>query len=350
MIKSFEEIKAQGGLNFQEFESKRVEAMARNKKGLMLGGIAGGAVALIGIILMVVGNAGLGIFLIFIGLIVFGVWFAIVNSKVKKELKTKILGDLAKGIDPSFSYSMGNKEFMTEFRRSGFVKATSGTTVDDVFLGQYNGMNFGFGEVKVVRKSGSGNNSSTVTVYQGPFAYVETSQNYPYTSIIPDTMEKLLGGVGRLLQKADITRLNQKLLKIEEDQEFEKYYAVWSKDEGVTKGILNPEFRNYLTGLATLHKTYIGWRDNKIYFGMDNRRDLFNIKLKNVINESIVRKFYEDFAGYYNILENVISYVTTGTGAGSHSAQPNADMSDAPPPTDVPPPNSEYYRENKNEA
>ncbi len=344
MLKSFEEVKAQGSLDIQAFEQTRLASHAKNKKGLMMGGIIGGGIAVVGAILAAVGSSGLGIFLIFVGVVVFFIYYAVVNSKAKKELKSKILGDIVKGIDPSFAYSIGDREFIPQFRNSGFVKLTSGTTVDDVFKGQINGLNFYLGEVKVVRKQGE---NSSITVYQGPFAYVETAQKYGYTSIVPDTMEKALGGVGRLLQKADISRLNQKLLKIEDDATFEKHFAVWSKDEQTTKSILNPEFRNYLVGLATMSKTYLGWRDNKIYFGMDNRRDLFELKLKNIITDSVVRQFYDDFAQYYNILENVISYVTTGVGAGLGSV-PNANVNDNPPPP--PSPNSEYYGENQNQT
>ncbi|MBN2891310.1 MAG: DUF3137 domain-containing protein [Bacteroidales bacterium] len=343
MLKSFEEVKSQGSLDYQAFEQQRQDSHAKNKKGLIMGGAIGGGLVLVGIILIAVGLS-IGGLLIFLGILTFGIYFAVVNSKAKKELKGKILGDIVKGIDPEFSYSVGDREFVPEFRKSGFKKSASGTTVDDVFIGKMNGMRFGLGEIKVVRKQSE---KRTITVYQGPFAHVEAAQNYGFTSIIPDTMEKALGGVGRLLQKADISRLNQKLLKIEEDQTFEKYFAVWSKDEATTKQILNPEFRSYLVGLATMSQTYVGWRDNKIYFGMDNRRDLFNLKLKNPITESTVRQFYDDFAQYYNILENVVSFVTTGSGAGGNI--PSSDGIDAPPP----PPageNTDYYGPSGNET
>lgn len=337
MLKSFDEVKAQGGMNFQEFEQKRLDAQAKNKKGLIMGGAIGGGIALIGIILLALG-IGAGGFLLFLGIIVFVVYFLVVNSKAKKELKGKILGDLVKGINPTYTYSKGDRDFIPQFRKSGFKKATSQTSVDDVFLGEINGMKFGLGEMTIKRKKSShGNTTTYVTVFQGPFAHIDSEQSYGYTSIIPDTMEKALGGVGRLLQKADITRLNQKLLKIEEDPTFEKYFAVWSKDEATTKQILNPEFRNYLVGLATLSQTYVGWRDNKIYMGIDNRRDLFTLKLKNQITEGTVRQFYDDFATYYNVLENVHSFVTTGMGVSAGIAPPSADDTDAPPP---PPPSS----------
>ena len=174
MLKSFEELK-QSGLNYEEFEKVRIEAQAKNKKGLMMGGIIGGAVALIGIILLAIGNAGLGIGLIVIGIIVFGVYFAIVNSKAKKEVKQKILGDMLASIDTSFKYSKGDRDFLPRFRKSGFVKSASSTTIDDVFKGQMNGIPFSLGEVHAKKSRKRGNTTSYVTVYQGPFAFAQTS-------------------------------------------------------------------------------------------------------------------------------------------------------------------------------
>ncbi|MBN2664145.1 MAG: DUF3137 domain-containing protein [Bacteroidales bacterium] len=341
MLKSFEEL-SQDGLNYQEFETIRQEAHAKSKKGLMIGGIIGGTLVVVGIILFAVSNPAIGFFTIFIGAIIFGIYYAIVNSKAKKQVKEKVLGDLLKSIDPTFNYSKGDREFVPNFRKAGFVKSTSAVHVDDVFIGQINGLQFSLGELKVTRQQGK---NKHITVYQGPFAFTTTSANYGFTSIIPDTMEKSLGGIGKLLQKADISRLNQKNIRIDEDPDFERTFAVWTKDETTTRQILNPEFRSYLTGLATLSRTYIGWRDNNIYFGMDNRRDLFNLKLKNVISQSTVRQFYDDFAQYYNILENIISFVTTGIGAESST---NINSGDVPPPPAAN--NNEYYGGNQNET
>jgi len=347
MLKSFEEL-SQSGLNFQEFEKDRVEAMAKSKKGLKMGGIIGGAIALVGIIVAAVANPGTGLLIIFIGAIFFGIYWGLTNSKAKTQIKTKVLGDMLKAIDPSFEYSFGDKEFGPHFKKSGFVKSTSGVHADDVFKGKINNLNFRLGEIKVVRNQSSGNNSTkSVTVYQGPFAMVQTANNYGFTSIIPDRMEKSLGGLGKIMQKADISRLNQKNIRIDEDPNFERHFAVWTKDEATTRQIMNAEFRNYLVGLSTMTATYVGWRENYIYFGMDNRRDLFNLKLKNPINESVVRLFYDDFANYYNIFENIVSYVTTGTGSGSviTSQQKSTDV--PPPPADD---NSEYYGPDLNET
>ena len=277
MLKSFEEVKGQGSLNYEEFEKKRLEAQAKNKKALMLGGGIGGGIALIGVIMLAVGSSA-GVALIILGIIAFVVYFLVVNSKVKKELKGKILGDMVHGIDSNYTYSKGDRNFIPQFRKAGFIKTRAQTSVDDVFLGQIDGKNFGLGEMTIKQKRTRNGRDSYVTVFQGPFAHIDADKDYGFTSIVPDTMEKALGGVGRLLQKADISRLNQKLLKIEEDQIFEKHFAVWSKDQETTKQILNPEFRNYLVGLATMSKTYVGWRDNKIYMGINNGRDLFTLK------------------------------------------------------------------------
>ncbi len=348
MLKSFEELSAQG-FDFQAFEQKRQEMLQKRKKYLIIAGAIAGGLSLIGLIMLIAGSVFGGV-VIFIGLIAGGIYYAIVASKVIKELKGTILDDMLKKIDPSFGYVTDNKAISQQFRKSGFIKSYSGVHVDDAFTGQMNGQNFTFGEIKVTKQksSGSSNSTRTVTLYKGPFAFIETGNNYQFTTVIPDKMEKLLGGVGRLLQKADITRLNQKLIKIEEDPDFEKKYAVWTKDPEFAKQLLNPIFREYLKGLASMSEVFVGVRDNFIFFGLNNHRDLFNLKLKQPISEGLIRKFYDEFKEYFNLIENIVNFVQTGQGSSSAAAgetvppPPTDDQTPPPPPDNSTPPPPQF--------
>ena len=338
MLKSFEEL-SQSRLNYQEFEKIRQNAHAKSKKGLMIGGGIGGILLLIGIIILATGNASLGVILIIVGIAFFGIYYAMVNSTAKKQVKDKVIGDLVKSIDPTFIYSKGDQDFVENFKKTGFIYSTPNIYVDDVFRGEINGLQFNLGELRIAYEQDE-DNDENITIYQGPFAFTTTSSNYSFTSIIPDKLEKSLGRLGKIFQKINISRPNQKNIRIDEDPDFEKNFAVWTKDETTTRQILNPQFRNYLTNLASMSKTYVGWRDDKIFFGMDNRKNLFELKLKNKISQSTVRQFYDDFAQYYNILENIISFVTTGIGAGGNTSATPGDV--PPPPTnnnnETPPP------------
>lgn len=343
MIKSFDEL-SRSGLNYQNFEKIRKEAQEKNKKGLKMGGIIGGAIALVGIILAISGMSGLGIALIIIGIIVFGVYFVVVNSKAKKIVKETVIGDMLKAIDPTFSYSEGDNDLIAGFKKSGFKKMISTSTVDDVFKGKINGMDFKLGEIEVSRDQGSGNDRKSVTIFKGAFAKAITTNSYAYTSVIPDLLESSLGKVGKFLQKADVTRLNQKNIHIAEDTEFEKQFSVWTKDEQSARVILNPEFRGYLTKISSMFPIYVGWRDENIYLGMETRQDLFDIRLKDTITEGIVKTFYNDFARYFTIFENVVHFITTGKSADNEIMTTPGMASDTPPPpvndnlTQTPPP------------
>ncbi len=331
MLKSFEELK-QKGFDFQEFERIRQQMILKSKKALKMSAIVGGSIALLGIIFLIVGAVGIGIGAIVAGLLVFGIWYAIVNSNAKSELKSNLLNNMLVKIDDSFSYEQSDTSLSKSFRNSGFERNISEVQVEDVFKGQIAGMNFTLGEVTVSRKDSE---NSSVTIFKGPFCCVETSNSYAFTSIIPDRLEKAFGGLGRIMQKANISRLNQKLIKIDEDGDFEKYFAVWTKDEQSIREILNPQFRDYLKGIASMTKVYVGFKGNFIYFGMNNRKDLFRIKLKEQITESTMKRFYDEFSDYYKILENVVLFATTGT--GTETGALNRD--DAPPP---PPPTSSF--------
>jgi hypothetical protein len=335
MLKSFEELKQQG-FDYKAFEQKRQEMLSERKKALIIGGGVGGGLFIFGLIAFFI-NSVLAILLITAGLFFFFLYYFIKASKATREVKQIVLNSMLQKIDPSFQYIVGiSRELNGLFRKSGFIKSYSGVHIDDVFKGQTNGLNFTLGEIKVTQQRSSGSSSSTrsVTLYRGPFAVVETGNNYEFTTIIPDKVEKLLGGVGRLLQKADITRFNQKLIKIDEDPDFENKFAVWTRNPDFAQIILTPQFRDYLKGIATMSPTFVGYRDNFIFFGMDNRRDLFNLKLKQPISEGLVRQFYDEFKQYYDVLEEVISFSLTGQGANTGTQ----DDTTPPPPPDTPQP------------
>ncbi|MEA3451973.1 MAG: DUF3137 domain-containing protein, partial [Bacteroidota bacterium] len=316
------------------FENMRLAQLEKRKKGLITSGAVGGGVAVIGLILLAIGSMGLAVALIIVGLIVFIVWYAIVSTKVKNELKEQVMNDMLKKIDGTFVYMRKDGSFHKKFRLSGFVKSFSSVSVEDVFKGKIEGQNFTLGELVATRKQGE---KSSVTVFKGPFGYIETSNQYQFTSIIPDRLEKTLGGLGRMMQKANLSRLNQKLIKIDEDPDFEKSYAVWTKDEQSIRQILTPQFRNYLKSLASMAGVHVGFRDNLIFFGLYNSKDLFKIKMKNAITESTVKRFYDEFSEYYSILENIVSFSLTGTGVSSagDAVPPSPQNKDSVPP---PPP------------
>lgn len=297
-MKSLEEILA-SGINLQEFENERQIAFNKNKKNLMLAAIVGGAITILGIVLLVAGGP-IGTIIILIGIITFFVWWGVANASLKKNLKQKIYSNLANKFDTNLQYVLDNKGLSQMFRKSGLVKGYTSVTSDDGFKGSIQGVSFTMVETKAEQKS----NKSSVTVFRGPFYYLTTNQQYPYTSIIPDTLEGSLGKFGASLQKANLSRLNQKLIRIEEDPNFEKMYAVWTKDEVFARKVLTPQLRVFLLTINN-PRFYLGFRENFIFMGLDTRQDLFEIKLKEPINQDIVRKFYNDFMTYYSILEQI---------------------------------------------
>ncbi len=330
MLKSFEEIKLSGNLDYQKFEEKRKKAHAKNKAGVKKALAVGGGMILVGVLLYMASIKTGGVFLGIAGVFVFIILFGLNNKKAHKELKNAIFGDILSDIIPGFTYSKSDRDFVPQFKKTGFKKAISQSTVDDVFYGEIDGAKFGLGELLLQRKKGE---NTIDTIFQGPFGHIDSVENYPYTTIIPDLIESSLGGVGRLMQKADVTRMNQKLIKID-DPQFEKVFAVWTKDEESTKKILNPYFRSYLLDLASRSPIYVGWRKNKIHFAIDNRRDLFQMNLRKEITEDILRNFYNDFAEYYNILENIVSFVKTGSGASFSDVETTTPPPPPPPPAE----------------
>jgi len=335
-MKTYQELKSMG-IDFNSLENERQKALQLRKKKSLPAQIIGIVSIVVGLILFFI-SAGAAIAVIIVGVIVAIVYYAIVSSRAKNQLKSKIMNNFFSKLNMDFVFGDTTKgnELRRSAIKSGFLKGVS-ITSEDVISGSINGQPFVMGDVRMSRKksSGTSNTSTSVTVFQGPLGFVNTSNNYPYTSILPDKVEKALGGIGKLMQKADISRLNQKNIYFKEDPEFEKYFVVWSKDENFIRNTLTPQFRNYLTGMESMSNVYVGFRDEKIIAGIDLRRDLFNLPLKKPLSDEILKQFYDDFAKFYEYMENILSLVQTG-----NTAQPVSQSTDEvpPQPTDNVPP------------
>lgn len=325
MLKNYEELPSKI-INFQEFENKRKEVYEKRKKRLTIVSIFAGLATIAGIILLIFldGPESMPGFL----LILFSVGFLVYEITKPKghiELKNKITNALLKAIDPSFTYSVGNYEsgkgdyrFASKIYLAGFIPDKFvGFDADDVCRGKINGYEFALGDVRGEKSEVGYDQKIKSTVYKGPFAFAKTSNNFPFTSIV--SRQSFIKR--KLLEKLGIHRAEQNKITIINDPDFEKLFEIWTSDEKITRQILTPQFREYLKSLPEY--TNVGWRDDYIFFGMSNSHDLFSLNIKEEITEDIIRDFYNDFAFYYNIFENIISFVTTGSAANEKE---NKDM------------------------
>ena len=321
-------------VNVKQLEQKRQQLLAERKKKTMLPMILTLASIVIFIIGLAVSSGALaGIF--FLLMIVAGIWWILVAMKYKKMMKGAILDELFKLMNLNLKYNAKSKriEFNKKLLSTNFFGMRAGQRyAEDIIAGEFEGMPFVMGDVHVKQKRGE---NRYVTIFRGPIGYIQIDQKLPQVTLLPDTAEKYLGGVGKLLNKVSIRQVNQKNIYFNEDPDFEKRFIVWTKDENYARSLLTPEFRSFLTNKAGINPIYLTIKDNFIILGVDLRRDSFVIKMKKPITQNTIDTMQNDFTIFSDLLKEIKSYIL-----GDHSTTKQQGDDVPPPPQDdnVPPP------------
>jgi hypothetical protein len=305
-MKTFQEVISSRLVNLQEFENYRLEQIeiekAKTRKALYyILGICG----VITIIFLVTLLIPVAIFIVIAGFIVFYIIRANIKGVYIKEVKGKVLKKIVNAMDESFDYDPVKFIPSDVFKKSNFIKNWSKYNGEDYFTGKALDIKFECSEITIQTKSGK---NSYKTVYRGMFFVLD----YPSLAgtridIIPDTAEKFLGSLGSFFQKINAVR--DKLIKFENEQ-FEKEFVVYSNNEDVARNTVTDKLMNYMVELRnkTGKDIYLAFNDSRLFFGIDNRHDIFQVDIKNsLLEKDFIQKYYEDF-GYYN--ETLTSLLT----------------------------------------
>lgn len=237
----------------------------------------------------------------------FSSWKNKKKRKIMIPLKNKVINQLISLIDESLTYeaeSFVPKEIFTE---SQIIKKNATYKGEDLFSGVVNNVSFQFSEVTYDYRSGK----RTVTVFEGPFFVVKSPIRFrSRTSVLHDKLENVMGDVGRFFQSMNVSRINEKLIKID-NHEFEKHFAVYTKNEDEAKSILTKNMCDYLVSIkkqfGDLNKVYFSFSENYFYLGIDNRKDIFEVDVSKEITNENIKSFYDEFVNYVNIVLKIHS-------------------------------------------
>ena len=325
MIKNFHEVLASGQLNLQSLEQHRLEEVARHKKEGMKWLLIIGIIVAVLVIIFFIFQFWVLIFIgIIVGLVVYFIKVGSMKKKLEGTIKDDLIRNLVQSIDSSLNYQPKQCINQKLLKDSQLIKHWSTYGGEDYFKGTINNISFEFSELTLKVKR----DKNYTIIFQGPFFAVDFPQTFKGgTSVLPDTMEKLLGGLGRAFQKMNLSRIKDKLIKID-DVAFEKLFAIYSKNEAESKQILQANLRGLLIDernkIGKRGSVYFSCYGNKFYLGLYNFKDIFAINIKQEINENNLRKHYNEFVDYMNLLVNIYSMLEEN--------MQNTGFNTAPPP------------------
>jgi len=334
MIKNFNQVLDSKELDINSLENYRLEELSKLKEESKKIGLIIGGISLVFLILIII----LRLWILF--LLIFGagiVFFGIKNhkkGKILKAIKDGLIKKLVVSASENFDYQPYEKVSQHLFNKSKIIRSYSTYSGEDFFSGKINNIPIQFSEITLVVKS----DKKSTTVFRGPFFVVELPQNFVGdTTVVHDYVEKSMGGIGRALQKMNLSRIKYNLIKFD-NQLFEDYFAVYTKNEAEARKILSNNLCDLLITekekMGKSGKVYFAFNENKFYLGLDNRRDIFPVSVDLPITENSLRNHYNEFVDYINLAITFYSIIEENMNSSDFltNSIDNTPKNDTPPP------------------
>ena len=294
MIKSFELFEQENSIDYQKFEKYRIQTLKKRRLNNSIAILNIIILLGLGVFFMLKMRFIISVFLLFAGVII-PVLLFLRSFTYKAKFKSLIFNHIFPKIAPSYKYVVRDEEINQIFKEIGF-KYFGRAKLQDCFHGIWNGKNF---KLSIIRYEIYDNSNGNIN-FQGLFAFLKTTTNqYPHTVIVPNKQDAI----------GDKDKRKKILKKIKtNDTDFDKLFSVWTKDQNFATKILNSQLKKFLLKLIEKYP-FIGFRDNIIALGLNDRRKAFHIRLNKPFNRETLEQLYNDLQYYIEILEQMLLIV-----------------------------------------
>jgi hypothetical protein len=296
----------------KELKQLDIERRAVLKRVLIVMAIAGGVIAA-GIALVAVYHLPPN-FLVFC-LFVCGaggtfVYKFLIRGYVQ-DFKFRIIKRIIEFVDPGLVYSPNRHISKTQFNSSRiFQRYPDRMRGDDLVEGTIGRTAVAFSEVhaeyKTHSSSRNGSRRQYHTIFKGLFFRADFNKKfYGKTVVLPDTAEKLLGGLGSFFQKLNWTRGD--FVKLD-DPEFERYFVVYADDQIESRYILSPSLMRRIVDFRkkTGKRVFFSFVGSEVFVAVPYRRGLFEPKVfAKITGFREVRENFEDLQLALGIVEDL---------------------------------------------
>jgi hypothetical protein len=230
----------------------------------------------------------------------------------RSEFKEKIMNKIAQRFFPEMKYFHAlwiEKNLYDESKL--FRESLDTYTGGDYFKGKIGDVDFQFSELLCQYTTGSGKNRTTHTAFRGFFFVGDFHRDFYFrTTIEPDLAERMLGVLGRGLQRIGSSIGEEKLVDLE-NPEFEKLFVTKSSDQVEARYILTPTFMEKLVFFRNkvgnpLHLCFV---NGKMFLAINTNHDYFEPKLfGNVIDRKDLMKFLEMLYLLFGVAEEFLHH------------------------------------------
>jgi hypothetical protein len=228
------------------------------------------------------------------------------RKEIVLNFKTNVIQQIVHFIDDNLRFNHSRCIPQSSFATSKiFTNSGSRYNGDDWVGGKLGQTDIEFSEIHVedYTKDKDGK-KSYYTVFKGIFFIADFHKNFVgETFVLTDSAEKMFGGLGKMLQKMNVSR--PQLVKLE-NVTFEKQFVVYGSDQVEARYIITPVLMETMLALQDLFKgVQFSFINSKIYITIPQRKNMFEPNLFKPLTD------FNYLSGYYTLLFHCINLVET---------------------------------------
>jgi hypothetical protein len=228
------------------------------------------------------------------------------------RFKLKVIKRIVEFLDPGLAYQPGGHISKAQFHSSRiFERYPDRMEGDDLVRGKLGITNVEFSEVHAWYKGeptgrhGTGQRKHH-SIFKGIFFVADFNKVlYGKTVVLPDTAERVLGGIGSLLQS--LNRSRGELIRMDHP-EFEKFFVVYGDDQIESRYVLSTSLMQRILDFRkkTGKKLYLSFVGSQVFVAIPYRRSLFEPKvLSGITGFKGVRQYFDDLQLALGIVDDL---------------------------------------------
>jgi hypothetical protein len=238
--------------------------------------------------------------------------YRVLTREYVRRFKARVIRRIVEFIDPALKYIADGHVSAARFHSSRiFTRYPDRLQGDDLVRGVVGRTELEFSEVHAQYKtettdSKGGRNKKYHTIFKGLFFSADFNKRFRgRTVVLPDTAERLLGGVGGFLQSLNKSR--GELVKLE-DPEFEKYFVVYGDDQIETRYVLSTSLVRRILNFRkkTGRQVHLSFVGSEVFVAVPYRRSLFEPHVFcKITGFKEIRKYFADLELALGIVEDL---------------------------------------------
>ncbi len=291
-------------------EKVRLAVLVRVK--IMLGIAAGVFATCLGVDWLLGIDGKLGVISGFICLAAGSFAYKVLTREYVEQFKARVIRRIIEFIDPELTYLADGHVSKARFHSSRiFTRYPDRLHGDDLVSGRVGRTAIEFSEVHAQYKTETTDSKGRKkkkyhTIFNGLFFSAGFNKQFRgKTVVLPDTAERLFGGIGGFLQSLNKSR--GELVKLEHP-EFEKYFVVYGDDQIESRYVLSTSLVQRILDFRkkTSRQVHLSFVGSEVFVAVPYRRSLFEPRVFGKITGfKGIREYFADLQLALGIVEDL---------------------------------------------